>query len=257
MSHVEPRQNYMFGNVAQPLTPFQTAYADLPIQGYAMGGRIGYANGPGPVQVTPGTLPTVKSAYPTYGREQVIESMYGKENIQNAYQNEIEKYKQNIKNLQGRSGMLSEDPESGVFIPNIEADISKQEMGLASLQSPEGKKAFEAKKIAELNKTRKQEGLTSLVPTEEPKVGGNEGDGGKKPDFKETTKTDPREDIKKEAEMLKGLLRDEGLTTAENALIVARALAVPGGINAKIAAAGELAMPVLRERAKLDKEATL
>jgi hypothetical protein len=183
--------------------------------------------------------------------------MYGKENIQNAYQNEIEKYKQNIKNLQGRSGMLSEDPESGVFIPNIEADISKQEMGLASLQSPEGKKAFEAKKIAELNKTRKQEGLTSLVPTEELKVGGNEGDGGKKPDFKETTKTDPREDIKKEAEMLKGLLRDEGLTTAENALIVARALAVPGGINAKIAAAGELAMPVLRERAKLDKEATL
>ena len=257
MSHVEPRQNYMFGSIAQPLTPFQTAYADLPIQGYAMGGRIGYANGPGPVQVTPGTLPTVKSAYPTYGREQVIESMYGKENIQNAYQNEIEKYKQNIKNLQGRSGMLSEDPESGVFIPNIEADISKQEMGLASLQSPEGKKAFEAKKIAELNKTRKQEGLTSLVPTEELKVGGNEGDGGKKPDFKETTKTDPREDIKKEAEMLKGLLRDEGLTTAENALIVARALAVPGGINAKIAAAGELAMPVLRERAKLDKEATL
>jgi hypothetical protein len=43
MSHVEPRQNYMFGNIAQPLTPFQTAYADLPIQGYAMGGRIGYA----------------------------------------------------------------------------------------------------------------------------------------------------------------------------------------------------------------------
>ena len=253
MSHVEPRQNYMFGNIAQPLTPFQTAYADLPINGYAMGGRIGYAQA-GPV--TPGTLPQVKSAYPIYGREQVLESMYGKENIQNAYQKEVDKYKENIKNLQGRSGMLSQDPESGVFIPNIEADISKQEMGLATLQSPEGKKAFEAKKIAELNKTRKQEGLTSLVPTEETNTG-NEGDGSKKITFDETKKTDPREDIKKEAEMLKGMLRDEGLTTAENALIVARALAVPGGINAKIAAAGELAMPVLRERAKLDKEATL
>jgi energy-coupling factor transporter ATP-binding protein EcfA2 len=255
MSHVEPRQNYMFGNVAQPLTPFQTAYADLPINGYAMGGRIGYANGPGPVM--PGTLPTVKSAYPTYGREQVLESMYGKENIQNAYQKEVDKYKENIKNLQGRSGMLSQDPESGVFIPNIEADISKQEMGLATLQSPEGKKAFEAKKIAELNKTRKQEGLTSLVSQEETKVEGTEGDGSRKITFDETKKTDPREDIKKEAEMLKGMLRDEGLTTAENALIIAKALATPGGINAKIAAAGELTIPVLRERAKLDKEATL
>jgi len=261
MSYVEPRQNYMFGNIVQPLTPTQQTYSNIvqqnPYTGYAMGGRIGYQKA-GPVNpVTPGTLPTVKSAYPTYGREQLIESMYGKENIQNAYQNEIEKYKQNIKNLQNRSGMLSEDPESGVFIPNIEADISKQETGLATLQTPEGKRAFEAKKIAELNKTRKQEGLASLVPPEEAKVGGNEGDGSKKPDFEETKKTNPKEDIKAEAEMLKGLLRNEGLTTAENALIIAKALGTPGGINAKIAAAGDLALPVLRERAKLDKEATL
>jgi len=261
MSHVEPRQNYMFGNIVQPLTPTQQTYSNIvqqnPYTGYAMGGRIGYQKA-GPVNpVTPGTLPTVKSAYPTYGREQLIESMYGKENIQNAYQNEIEKYKQNIKNLQNRSGMLSQDPESGVFIPNIEADISRIESGLATLQSPEGKRAFEAKKIAELNKTRKQEGLASLVPTEEAKVGGNEGDGSKKPDFEETKKTNPKEDIKAEAEMLKGLLRNEGLTTAENALIIAKALGTPGGINAKIAAAGDLALPVLRERAKLDKEATL
>jgi len=261
MSYVEPRQNYMFGNIVQPLTPTQQTYSNIvqqnPYTGYAMGGRIGYQKA-GPVNpVLPGTLPTVKSAYPTYGREQLIESMYGKENIQNAYQNEIEKYKQNIKNLQNRSGMLSEDPESGVFIPNIEADISRIESGLATLQSPEGKRAFEAKKIAELNKTRKQEGLASLVPTEEAKVGGNEGDGSKKPDFEETKKTNPKEDIKAEAEMLKGLLRNEGLTTAENALIIAKALGTPGGINAKIAAAGDLALPVLRERAKLDKEATL
>ena len=255
MSHVEPRQNYMFGNVAQPLTPFQDTYTELPA--YAYGGRIGYQKA-GPVNpVLPGTLPTVKSAYPTYGREQAIESMYGKENIQNAYQNEIEKYKQNIKNLQNRSGMLSQDPESGVFIPNIEADISRIESGLATLQTPEGKRAFEAKKIAELNKTRKQEGLASLVPSEEPKVEGNEGDGGKKITFDETKKTDPREDIKAEAEMLKGLLRNEGLTTAENALIIAKALATPGGFNAKVQAASDLALPIIRDRAKLDKEATL
>jgi hypothetical protein len=57
--------------------------------------------------------------------------------------------------------------------------------------------------------------------------------------------------------MLKGLLRNEGLTTAENALIIAKALGTPGGINAKIAAAGDLALPIIRDRAKLDKEATL
>ena len=261
MSYVEPRQNYMFGNIVQPLTPTQQTYSNIvqqnPYTGYAMGGRIGYQKA-GPVNpVLPGTLPTVKSAYPTYGKEQLIESMYGKDAIQNAYQKEVDKYKENIKNLQNRSGMLSQDPESGVFIPNIEADISRIESGLATLQSPEGKRAFEAKKIAELNKTRKQEGLESLVPKEEAKVGGNEGDGSKKPDFEETKKTNPKEDIKAEAEMLKGLLRNEGLTTAENALIIAKALGTPGGINAKIAAAGDLALPVLRERAKLDKEATL
>jgi len=254
MSYVEPRQNYMFGNVAQPLTPFQTAYADLPINGYAMGGRIGYAQA-GPV--TPGTLPTVKSAYPTYGREQALESMYGKEAIQNAYQKEVDKYKQNILGIQNQIGTISQDPESSVFIQGAEENIAREEQGLAKLLTPEGKKSFEAKKIEELNKTRKKEGLTSLVSPEEPKVEGTEGDGSRKVTFEETKKTDAREDIKKEAEMLKGMLRDEGLTTAENALIIAKALATPGGINAKIAAAGELTIPVLRERAKLDKEATL
>ena len=256
MSHVEPRQNYMFGSIAQPLTPFQTAYSDLQVQGYATGGRIGYAQA-GPV--TPGTLPTVKSAYPTYGREQLLDPLYGKGAIQNAYQNEIEKYKQNIKDLQ--SNMLSQDPESGSMfeqqLPNIFNEIKKKESGLATLQTPEGKTAFENKKIEEFNKKRKEVGLESLVPKEEAKVGGNEGDGSKKPDFEETKKTNPKEDIKAEAEMLKGLLRNEGLTTAENALIIAKALGTPGGINAKIAAAGDLALPVLRERAKLDKEATL
>jgi len=261
MSYVEPRQNYMFGNIVQPLTPTQQTYSNIVQQnlytGYAMGGRIGYQTAGAVNPVTPGTLPTIKSAYPTYGREQVIESMYGKESIQNDYQKEIDKYKQNIINLQARSGMLSQDPESGVFIPGIEADISKQETGLATLQTPEGKRAFEAKKIAELNKTRKQEGLASLIQKEEPKVEGNEGDGSRKITFDETKKTNPGEDVKEEAEMLKGLLKNEGLTTAENALIIAKALGTPGGINAKIAAAGELALPVLRERGKLDKEATL
>jgi hypothetical protein len=67
MSTVEPRQNYMFGNVVQPLTPFQNTYTELPA--YAYGGRIGYANGPGPV------LPGAKqSTIPVFGQKEAIES---------------------------------------------------------------------------------------------------------------------------------------------------------------------------------------
>jgi hypothetical protein len=261
MSYVEPRQNYMFGNIVQPLTPTQQTYSDIvqqnPYTGYAIGGRIGYQKA-GPVNpVTPGTLPTVKSPYPVFGREQALESMYGKESIQNAYQKEVDRYKKDILGIQGQMGILSQDPDSGVFLPGAEENMSKTEQGLAKLLSPEGKKAFETRKLEEFNKIRKQEGLTSLVPTEEAKAGGNEGDGNKNPEFDETKKTNPASKIREEADMLKGLLKDEGLTTAENALIIARALAVPGGIGAKIAAAGELAMPLIRERAKIDREAVL
>jgi DNA-binding transcriptional regulator of glucitol operon len=257
MSHVEPRQNYMFGSIAQPLTPFQTAYADLPIQGYAMGGRIGYAQA-GPVM--PGTLPTVKSPYPIYGREQALESMYGKDAIENAYKKEVDKYKQNILGIQNQMGTLSQDPESGVFLPGAEENIAKEEQGLAKLLTPEGKRSFETRKLEEFNRLRKQEGLASLVQKEEPKTtaaGGGEEDDTREATLKETIKTDPRNEIRKEADMLKELLKDEGLTTAENALIVAKALATPGGFNAKVQAAADLALPIMRQRSKLDKDVVL
>jgi hypothetical protein len=131
MSYVEPRQNYMFGNIVQPLTPTQQTYSDIvqqnPYTGYAIGGRIGYQKA-GPVNpVTPGTLPTVKSPYPTYGREQAIESMYSKEGIQNAYQKEVDRYKKDILGIQEQMGMLSQDPDSGVFLPRSEENMSKTE----------------------------------------------------------------------------------------------------------------------------------
>jgi hypothetical protein len=255
MSHVEPRQNYMFGNVAQPLTPFQNTYTELPA--YAMGGRIGYAQA-GPV--VPGTLPTVKSPYPVFGREQALESMYGKESIQNAYQKEVDRYKKDILGIQEQMGMLSQDPDSGVFLPGAEENMSKTEQGLAKLLSPEGKKAFETRKLEEFNKIRKQEGLTSLVQKEEPKTNVPDDEGKIKTKgygTEEGIKTDPRNEIRKEADMLKELLKDEGLTTAENALIVAKALATPGGFNAKVQAAADLALPIMRQRSKLDKDVVL
>ena len=253
MSTVEPRQNYMFGNIAQPLTPFQNTYTELPA--YAYGGRIGYANGPGPV------LPGAKqSTIPTFGQKEAIESLYGKQNIESAYQKEVQKYLDNIKNLQARTGMLSQDPESGGFIPDVERDIGRAEIELAKLQSPEGRKAFETRKAQELNKIRTEAGLPSLVVKEEPKetTGREEGEV-KTKDYgtDEGKKTDPRNAIRKEADMLKELLRDEGLTTAENALIVAKALSTPGGFNAKVQAAADLALPILRQRSKLDRDVVL
>jgi DNA-binding CsgD family transcriptional regulator len=251
MSTVEPRQNYMFGNVVQPLTPFQNTYTELPA--YAYGGRIGYANGPGPV------LPGAKqSTIPTFGQKEAIESLYGKQNIENAYQKEVQRYMDNIRNLQARTGMLSQDPESGGFIPGVERDIGRAEIELAKLQSPEGKRAFETRKAQELNKIRTEAGLPSLVIKEEPKKTIGEGEvKTKKPTTTEATTTDPREDIRKEAAVLKDLLKDEGLTTAENAFIIAKALATPGGFNAKVAAAANLAMPIIKERSKLDRDVTL
>ena len=258
MSHVEPRQNYMFGNVVQPLTPFQDTYTELPA--YAYGGRIGYQKA-GPVNpVTPGTLPTVKSPYPVFGKEQALESMYGKDAIQNAYQKEVDKYKQNILGIQNQMGMLSQDPESGVFLPGAEENIAREEQGLAKLLSPEGKKVFETRKLEEFNRIRKQEGLTSLIQKEEPKTNVPDEDGEIKTKgygTEEGKKTDPRNEVRKEADMLKELLKDEGLTTAENALIVAKALATPGGFNAKVQAAADLALPIMRQRSKLDKDVVL
>lgn len=253
MSTVEPRPTYMFGNIVQPLTPFQSTYTELPA--YAYGGRIGYANGPGPV------LPGAKqSTIPTFGQKEAIESLYGKQNIESAYQKEVQKYMDNIRNLQARTGMLSQDPESGGFIPGVERDIGRAEIELAKLQSPEGRRAFEARKAQELNKIRTEVGLPSLVVKEEPKetTGGDDIEI-KAKDYrtKEGKKTDPREIIKEEADMLKGLLKDEGLTTAENALIVAKALSTPGGFNAKVQAAADLALPILRQRSKLDRDVVL
>jgi hypothetical protein len=74
---------------------------------------------------------------------------------------------------------------------------------------------------------------------------------------KEAEDTDPRNEIRREADLLKGLLKDEGLTTAENAFIIAKALSTPGGFNAKVAAAANLAMPIIKERSKLDRELVL
>ena len=235
MSHVEPRQNYMFGNVAQPLTPFQTAYADLPIQNYAMGGRIGYAQA-GPVM--PGTLPMLENRRIFDEQQRALQQ-------QNREQLGIQSIP--IKRNEGE-GFLS-----SIFGPSADEKLLI-EKGILSPDATARERidAIKNLRLARATGTEAEKYPSEdISPDRESKIVTN----GYR--TKEGKETDPRSDIRKEADMLKGLLKDEGLTTAENALVIARALAVPGGINAKIAAAGELAMPLIKERAKIDREAVL
>jgi len=251
MSHVEPRQNYMFGNIAQPLTPTQQTYSNIiqqnPYTGYAIGGRIGYANGPGPVQVSDPfnyfapnkNLPGASSTtIPKFITDRIIE-----DEKQRAIQQE------------NRKGITS-IPIKGtpLFARSAEEQELYDKGYLTSDMNPSQKnKIIQNLKLAR----RTDEDYTNRSSEDITTGDDNRNQPTKKPGFKETETSDPKYKIKLESEMLKELLKDEGLTTAENALIIARALGTPGGINAKIAAAGELAMPVIKERSKINREAVL
>jgi len=80
------------------------------------------------------------------------------------------------------------------------------------------------------------------------------------PKYEETPKTDPREQIKKDASLLKELMYGEDyqdMTKGEVALVVARALAEPGSIGNKIRVANELAIPIIKAKKAQDKESVL
>ena len=254
MSHVEPRQNYMYGNMVQPLTPTQQTYSDTVIQnpytGYAIGGRIGYANGPGPVQVSdpfnyfapnknlPGTLPPVTET-----------EIMRRKRLYDEGQRDIQQ-----KNRE-KAGITS-IPIKGtpLFARSVEEKELYDKGYLTEGMTPVEKN----KAIQNLNLARKTgEDYTNISSEDIPTGDDNRNQPTKKPDFKETETSNPKSRIKAESEMLRGLLKDEGLTTGENALLIARALATPGGINAKIAAAADMALPLMRERSKINRESVL
>ena len=259
MSHVEPRQNYMYGNMVQPLTPTQQTYSDTVIQnpytGYAIGGRIGYQKA-GPVQVPdpfnyfapnknlPGTLPPVTET----------EIMRRKR----LYDEEQRAIQQSNREKLGITSIPIKKEEEGLLSSIFGPSIDQKLLLEKGILSPNATARERIEAVKNLKLARETGAEAELYPSEdiaierESKISKI-----KEAEFDETKKTNPASKIREEADMLKGLLKDEGLTTAENALIIARALAVPGGIGAKIAAAGELAMPVIKERAKIDREAVL
>jgi hypothetical protein len=61
------------------------------------------------------------------------------------------------------------------------------------------------------------------------------------------------EEIKSEAGFLKNLLEDKDMNKGEIALVLAEALATPGGFNKKLEKTRALAIPLIRQRGKEDK----
>jgi translation initiation factor 1 (eIF-1/SUI1) len=240
MSTVEPRPTYMFGNIVQPLTPFQNTYTELPV--YAYGGRIGYANGPDPFTIfAPANIP--KAGVPQVQTE-------SGEAILRKRQAEFDA-KVRALNAEKTQGIPSISRPKIKGTPFFARSAEEQELYnkgyLTENMTPNEKmKAMELLNLARKS-TREEDVATVREQTVRPK----------KPTTVETKTTDPREEIRKEANLLKDLLKDEGLTTAENAFIIAKALATPGGFNAKVSAAANLAMPIIKERSKLDRELVL
>ena len=68
---------------------------------------------------------------------------------------------------------------------------------------------------------------------------------------------DPKEQIREEADFIRDLIKDEDMTKAEAAFVLARALATPGGIGEKVKAANELLIPIAKEKSKTKKDVTL
>jgi len=82
----------------------------------------------------------------------------------------------------------------------------------------------------------------------------------KEPEYTDTTKTDPKAEIRKDAALLKELLHGEDyqdMTKGEVALVLARALAEPGPIGNKLKVASELSIPLIKAKKGEDKESVL
>ena len=75
-----------------------------------------------------------------------------------------------------------------------------------------------------------------------------------KPTYKASNIED---EVVKESELLRKLLKDENYSKGELALVIAGALKEPGGIAAKLDKARELSLPIARKRREEDKAITL
>ena len=89
------------------------------------------------------------------------------------------------------------------------------------------------------------------------KAAAKEDDGAGLKEEPKYTESDARGEIEKEADLIKDLLKDQGLEKAELAFLVADALKTPGSISDKLDTAREKGMKIAAGKKKTDRESTL
>jgi hypothetical protein len=209
-----------------------------PYTGYAVGGRIGYANGPGPFGITPPIPPVAgQTGFTPSSR------------------------------LQDRFQRFKDMPTYIPFKETIDLDNILIQEGIITEDTP----ISERLKARELYKTRGTQGTTekgigstredlafatglgeSKITPPPPK---------KDPNFVETDTSKPfnlLDEVRKESQELRTLLgQDEGTLKAEAALVLSEALGTPGTIAQKIQRGLKAAVPLKKARAEQDKAITL
>ncbi len=136
-----------------------------------------------------------------------------------------------LKDLTGvEIGMMGDDGITGYDYtkPEIVEQVANIQAGIASLEKEKGYYPTKEKQ--------------PIIPTK------------KEPEYKGT---DIRAEVEKEASMIKDLLKDEGYSKGELALLIAGAVSEPGSIGDKLDKARELAIPLARQKRKEDKAVTL
>ena len=155
----------------------------------------------------------------------------------------------------GITANFKETPEKTVVVPEGAAGKSGVEIGL---QGEDGITNYEygtdeiIKQVADIESGIAQLEKEGLYDTTYKKK--------KSPKEKDTPKyegTDLKSEIEKEAKLIKDLLKDEGYSKGELALLIAGAVKEPGGISEKLDKARELAIPIARKRKDEDKAITL
>jgi hypothetical protein len=211
-----------------------------PYTGYAIGGRIGYANGPGPFGIT-SPIP------PVAGQTGFTPSS----------------------RLQDRFQRFKEMPTYVPFKENIDLDKILIEEGIITEDTP----ITERLKARELYKTRGTQGTTEkdvgstredlafATGLGESKITPPPPPPKKDPNFVETDTSKPfnlLDEVRKESGELRALLgQDDDISKAEAALVLSEALGTPGTIAQKIQRGLKAAVPLKKAKVEQDKAITL
>jgi hypothetical protein len=227
---------------------------------YFNGGRIGYANGPGPVlnpftYYTPSVVP--KAGFATTQSDENS----GLNLLRQAQQKFDEEQKAN--QLANRQSLGITSPEIKRGYGFLESDPQKllRERGLSTQLSAADRARIESglKAAKQTEEKINLYGPSEDIATENIIVKGEEKPKVNPPKYTETktSRFNLLDEVKRESAELKELLKDEDYSRGELALIVSAALGKKGTISEKIQEATKLALPVARARKEEDKAVTL